>query len=287
MCIRDSVLILTSERLRDAILAALPSIGADQLVLEPRPAGTAAALTWAAAQVVARGGRDARMVCVHADWAIRDADAFRATLARAAEVAANRDALAADLGVAEDAVLFMTQVHGASVEVVYEGGGDQGPQPVQGLVFDGRLVENIFGYDASGARVTDVRLFDDEGRSIVLSAEIGGQAAWTGRRDVTGERWTNVYPVPWSSGLDPWVRPFRADENPVWQPPVTMPALGPTVGPTVTSPTTGATTAPTRTGSAGSPSVATSTASGTASGPSGVGSTSTSTSSAPTGSRAP
>jgi len=186
------------------------------------------------------------------------------------------------------AILLLLPAMGSSQpQVVYEGGGDQGPQPVQGLVFDGRLVENIFGYDASGARVTDVRLFDDEGRSIVLSAEIGGQAAWTGRRDVTGERWTNVYPVPWSSGLDPWVRPFRADENPVWQPPVTMPALGPTVGPTVTSPTTGATTAPTRTGSAGSPSVATSTASGTASGPSGVGSTSTSTSSAPTGSRAP
>lgn len=91
---RERVLILTGERLRDAILEALPSIGADQLVLEPRPAGTAAALTWAAAQVVARGGRDARMVCVHADWAIKDADAFRATLARAAEVAAGRDALA-------------------------------------------------------------------------------------------------------------------------------------------------------------------------------------------------
>ena len=50
---RERVLILTSERLLDAILAALPSIGADQLVLEPRPAGTAAALTWAAAQVYA------------------------------------------------------------------------------------------------------------------------------------------------------------------------------------------------------------------------------------------
>jgi len=91
---RERVLLLTSERLRDPILAALPQLGADQLLLEPRPAGTAAALTWAAAQVVARGGPDARMVCVHADWAIRDPERFRETLGRAAEIAAERDALA-------------------------------------------------------------------------------------------------------------------------------------------------------------------------------------------------
>lgn len=91
---RARVLLLTSERLRDAILGALPSLAADQLLLEPRPAGTAAALTWAAAQVVARGGADARMVCVHADWAIKDSARFRETLGRAAEIAATRDALA-------------------------------------------------------------------------------------------------------------------------------------------------------------------------------------------------
>jgi mannose-1-phosphate guanylyltransferase len=91
---RERVLILTSERLRDPILAALPGLRAEQLVLEPRPAGTAAALTWAAAQVVALGGRDARMLCVHADWSIGDAARFRETLARAAEVAAARSVLA-------------------------------------------------------------------------------------------------------------------------------------------------------------------------------------------------
>lgn len=91
---RDRVLLLTSERLRDPILSALPQLTADQLLLEPRPAGTAAALVWAAAQVVARGGADARMVCVHADWAIHDPARFRETLGRAAEIAASRDALA-------------------------------------------------------------------------------------------------------------------------------------------------------------------------------------------------
>lgn len=91
---RDRVLILTSERLRDPILAALPDLGPAQLLLEPRPAGTAAALAWAAAQVAVLGGADARMICVHADWAIADAARFRETLARAAAVAATRSSLA-------------------------------------------------------------------------------------------------------------------------------------------------------------------------------------------------
>ncbi|MEY4608356.1 MAG: hypothetical protein RL625_573 [Gemmatimonadota bacterium] len=88
------VLILTSDRLRAPILAAVPGLSAAQILVEPRPAGTCAALTWAAVQVVARGGSDARMVCVHADWAIGDPDRFRATLAAAAEAAASRQALA-------------------------------------------------------------------------------------------------------------------------------------------------------------------------------------------------
>lgn len=91
---RERVLILTSERLRDPILAAIPGLTPAQLLLEPRPAGTAAALTWAAAPVVALGGPDARMLCVHADWAIKDPVHFRETLARAAEVAATSAALA-------------------------------------------------------------------------------------------------------------------------------------------------------------------------------------------------
>ena len=88
------ILVLTSERLRDPILAAVPDLRPDQLLLEPRPAGTAAALTWAAAEVRRRGGPEARMVCVHADWAIGDAERFRATLAAAAEAAAEGRSLA-------------------------------------------------------------------------------------------------------------------------------------------------------------------------------------------------
>ena len=91
---RERILVLTSSRLRDPMLAAVPTLTAEQLLLEPRAAGTAAALTWAAAEVRRRGGVDARMVCVHADWAIGDADRFRATLGAAAEAAATHGALA-------------------------------------------------------------------------------------------------------------------------------------------------------------------------------------------------
>ena len=90
----ERVLVLTSARLRDPILAAVPTLRDDQLLLEPRPAGTAAALAWAAAEVARRGGPEARMVCVHADWAIADGARFRATLAAAAEAAARHGALA-------------------------------------------------------------------------------------------------------------------------------------------------------------------------------------------------
>lgn len=90
----ERILILTSERLTAPILGAVPGLPADQILVEPRPAGTCAALTWAAIQVAARGGADARMVCVHADWAIGDPERFRSTLAAAADAAASHGGLA-------------------------------------------------------------------------------------------------------------------------------------------------------------------------------------------------
>ncbi len=84
----ERTLVLTNVELRDPIQAIAPSLPAANLLTEPQPAGTAAALTWAAAEIQRRAGDEAIMVCVHADWSIADPDAFRATLRRAAEVAA-------------------------------------------------------------------------------------------------------------------------------------------------------------------------------------------------------
>jgi mannose-1-phosphate guanylyltransferase len=88
------ILILTSRALAPAIRAALPRLATDQVLEEPRPAGTAAALAWASHEVMRRGGTEARLVSVHADSAIGDDDRFRRVMALAAESAATLGALA-------------------------------------------------------------------------------------------------------------------------------------------------------------------------------------------------
>jgi mannose-1-phosphate guanylyltransferase len=90
---RERILIVTSRSLVDPIAELLPDIPRGQLLGEPRSAGTAPALVWAAREIASRDGGSATMLSVHADWAIADADGFRRTLARAADVAEGRHAL--------------------------------------------------------------------------------------------------------------------------------------------------------------------------------------------------
>lgn len=89
----DRTLVLTNASLTDATRALLPHVPNANVIAEPRPAGTAAALTWAAAEIERRDGRDATMLSVHADWAIRDVQKFRDALTRAGAVAARHGAL--------------------------------------------------------------------------------------------------------------------------------------------------------------------------------------------------
>ncbi len=89
----DRVLILTNATLVPAIAALLPDLPRENLVAEPRPAGTAAALTWAAQEIARRDGPDAIMISVHADWAIADDAGFQQALSAAADLAAEHHAL--------------------------------------------------------------------------------------------------------------------------------------------------------------------------------------------------
>lgn len=89
----ERTLVLTNATLVQSISEALPAIPTDNIVAEPRPAGTAAALAFAAALIAQRGGADAVMICVHADWHIGDVAGFRATLSQAAEIAAREHGL--------------------------------------------------------------------------------------------------------------------------------------------------------------------------------------------------
>lgn len=86
-------LVLTNADLADAISELLPDLPKENIIAEPRPAGTAAALAWAALTIERRDGGDATMVCVHADWAIGDETRFRATLLAAEKVAIEQHSL--------------------------------------------------------------------------------------------------------------------------------------------------------------------------------------------------
>ncbi len=89
----DRTLILTNASLADAVGELLPDLPRENIIAEPSPAGTAAALAWAAAEIERRGEPDGVMVCVHADWSIGDESEFRRALGEAADVAARHRSL--------------------------------------------------------------------------------------------------------------------------------------------------------------------------------------------------
>lgn len=88
----ERTLVVTGASLVDAARRAVPELPPENFQGEPRPAGTAAALAWAARTIAARAP-GAVMCCVHADWAIANEPRFRETLAAAATVAVQRGAL--------------------------------------------------------------------------------------------------------------------------------------------------------------------------------------------------
>jgi mannose-1-phosphate guanylyltransferase len=80
-------LVLTNESLVKSIRMLLPAIPRENIIAEPRPAGTAAALTWAAINIERRDSKDATMISIHADWFIGDDARFREILLEAEETA--------------------------------------------------------------------------------------------------------------------------------------------------------------------------------------------------------
>src|SRR5687768_15679985 len=83
---QERLRILTGAQLADPILAALPELGPGNLLLEPRAAGTAPVLAWAAAEIERRDP-EAVMISLHADHVISPPRAFRDRLALIAEFA--------------------------------------------------------------------------------------------------------------------------------------------------------------------------------------------------------
>ncbi len=91
----ERILVVTSRDIVGQIRAAIPTIPEKNLLVEPRPLGTAASLVWAAGEVRHRAGPDAIFCCMHADLAVAFVDAFRHVVREAARVAASADALVA------------------------------------------------------------------------------------------------------------------------------------------------------------------------------------------------
>lgn len=89
----ERTLVITNANLADAVRSALPALPPQNVIAEPRAAGTGPALTWAALEIKRRDADTSVMLCVHADWAIADERAFRSTLEQAARVAEQHAAL--------------------------------------------------------------------------------------------------------------------------------------------------------------------------------------------------
>jgi mannose-1-phosphate guanylyltransferase len=94
----ERVLVVTSRDIAPAIRTAIREIPEQNVLVEARPLGTAAALAWGAQEVARRAGPTTPICAMHADLAVAFPGAFRESLRRAAIVAHRERALVA-LGV--------------------------------------------------------------------------------------------------------------------------------------------------------------------------------------------
>ena len=89
----DRVLIVTSADIAGAIRRAVPEVPEANVLVEPRPLGTAAALAWGVSEVARRAGPEAMVIALHADLAVAFEGAYRHTLERATLVSEQEKAL--------------------------------------------------------------------------------------------------------------------------------------------------------------------------------------------------
>ena len=94
----ERVIVVTSRDIAPAIRTAVRDLPEENILIEPRPLGTAAALAWGAAEVARRAGRETPVCAMHTDLAIGFPESFRDSLGRAAAVA-NREGALVALGV--------------------------------------------------------------------------------------------------------------------------------------------------------------------------------------------
>ncbi len=91
-------LVLTSADISDAIRAAIPELPEKNMLVEPRPLGTAAALAWGAQEIINRVGRKTVFCALHADLSAQFEDEFRRSIRRAAGHAATEEGALVAIG---------------------------------------------------------------------------------------------------------------------------------------------------------------------------------------------
>jgi len=89
----ERVIVVTSHDIAPAIRRAVRDLPEANILVEPRPLGTAAALAWGAQEVARRAGPETPVCAMHTDLAIAFPAVFRGSLGRAAAVAIGENAL--------------------------------------------------------------------------------------------------------------------------------------------------------------------------------------------------
>ncbi len=93
LVVPERVLIVTSADIADALHEVIPEVPRANLLIEPRPLGTAAALAWGAIEVQRRAGPTATFCALHADLAVAFPDVFQDSIRRAASIATRESVL--------------------------------------------------------------------------------------------------------------------------------------------------------------------------------------------------
>lgn len=91
----ERILVVTSRDIAPQIRDAIPMVPERNILVEPRPLGTAASVAWAAGEVRHRSGPDSLLCCQHSDLAVAFPAPYHHAIREASRVAATTDALVA------------------------------------------------------------------------------------------------------------------------------------------------------------------------------------------------
>ena len=89
----ERVLVVTSADIVDTLHDTIPEVPRANMLVEPRPLGTAAALAWGAVEISRRAGPETLFVALHADLSVASPQDFQQTVRQAASIAAAQPVL--------------------------------------------------------------------------------------------------------------------------------------------------------------------------------------------------